>query len=166
MRTAILSTLAICATVLFAGDARAQQPAAAPTPPPPYGAPITLDQARAAVAAADAEAKKNGWNLTLAVVGPYGNLIYFQKHDLAPNATIQIAQDKARSAALFRTPSKVHMERLGKGETYVMALAGITPVGGGVPIVAGGRVVGAIGASGATAEQDHVAASAGAGAVK
>ncbi|HWP24796.1 MAG TPA: heme-binding protein [Xanthobacteraceae bacterium] len=150
---------AACAALFVAAKGHAQAP-------PPYGEPITLEQARAAVAAAEAEAKKNNWNLTFAVVGPYGNLIYFQKNDRAHNATIQIAQDKARSAALFRTPTKVFMERLGKGETYVGHLTGVTPVAGGVPIVVGGKVIGAIGASGATADQDHQAASAGAAAVK
>jgi uncharacterized protein GlcG (DUF336 family) len=161
MRKALLMSLAAGVALAFAADARAQG-----GPPPGYGAPITLDQAKAAVAAAEAEAKKNNWNLTFAVVGPTGNLIYFQKNDLASNATVQIAQDKARSAALFRVPSKVFMDRLGKGETYVMALSGAVPVGGGVPIVTGGKVIGAIGASGATADQDHTAAAAGAGAVK
>jgi uncharacterized protein GlcG (DUF336 family) len=104
--------------------------------------------------------------LTFAVVGPYGNLIYFQKNDRAHNATIQIAQDKARSAALFRVPSKVFQERLAKGETFVGYLSGAVPVGGGVPIVVGGKVIGAIGASGATSDQDHQASAAGAAAVK
>jgi|DewCreStandDraft_4_1066084.scaffolds.fasta_scaffold12257_4 glc operon protein GlcG len=159
MRNMLLTFLAACTALFVAAEGLAQTP-------PLYGEPITLEQARAAVAAADAEAKKNNWNLTFAVVGPYGNLIYFQKNDRTHNATIQIAQDKARSAALFRTPTKVFMDRLGKGETYVGYLSGVTPVGGGVPIIVGGKVIGAIGASGATADQDHQAASAGAAAVK
>jgi uncharacterized protein GlcG (DUF336 family) len=160
MRVVTLALTAACAAILFSAPARAQGG------PPTYGEPITLEQARAAVAAADAEAKKNNWNLTFAVVGPYGNLIYFQKNDRAANATIEIAQDKARTSALFRVPSKAYMDRLGKGETYVMGLRGVTPVAGGVPIIVGGKVIGAIGASGASAEQDHTAAAAGVAAVK
>ena len=162
MHKTILTSVAVCAAILFGAEARAQAPAA----PPGYGAPITLDQAKAAVAAAEGEAKKNGWNLVFAVVGPYGNLIYLQKADIAANASIEIAQDKARSSALFRAPTKAFMERLAKGETYIMALRGASPVAGGVPIVVGGKVIGAIGASGASALQDHDAAAAGAAAVK
>ena len=98
--------------------------------------------------------------MVFAVVGPYGNLIYFQKADLAPNASIEIAQDKARSSALFRGPTKAFMERLAKGETYVTSLRGASPVAGGVPIIVDGKVIGAIGASGASALQDHDAAAA------
>jgi glc operon protein GlcG len=162
----LLFTCLVVGTIGFVGDARAQQPAAPPPPPPAYGAPISLEQAKAAVAAAEAEAKSNGWNMVFAVVGPTGNLIYLQKADLAPNASIEIAQDKARTSALFRAPSKVFMDRLASGETYVMTLRGATPVAGGMPIVVGGKLIGAIGVSGATALQDHQVAQAAAAAVK
>jgi glc operon protein GlcG len=162
MRSSVLLSLALSFGIFSNSHAIAQAPAS----PPAYGAPITLEQAKAAVAAAEAEATKNGWNMVLAVVGPYGNLIYFQKADLASNASIDIAQDKARTAALFRVPSKAYMDRLAKGETYVTSLRGVTPVAGGVPIVVSGKVIGAIGASGGSADQDHSTASAGAAAVK
>ena len=165
MRTLFLTSLIVGAVALVGSDARAQQPTP-PPPPPAYGAPISLEQAKAAVAAAEAEAKSNGWNMVFAVVGPTGNLIYLQKADLAPNASIDIAQDKARTSALFRAPSKVFMDRLAAGETYVMTLRGATPVAGGMPIVVGGRLIGAIGVSGATALQDHQVAAAAAAAVK
>ncbi len=100
-------TMAACTAILVANAVHAQQPAAAP-PPPAYGAPITLDQARAAIAAGQAEMKKNGWNQVVAVVGPGGNLIALEKVDLAANASIDIAQDKARTSALFRVPTKVY----------------------------------------------------------
>ena len=147
------------------GDALAQQQAPR-SPPPAYGAPITLDQAKIAVAAAESEGARNGLNLAIAIVGPSGNLIYFQKADLAPNGAIEIAQDKARTSALFRRPSKVFMERLEKGQMFVMALRGAVPSAGGAPIIIGGRVIGAIGISGAAALQDHAVAIAGAAAVK
>ncbi len=163
MRNAMLTLLAICAAVAFGSQVHAQAPAA---PPPGYGAPITLDQAKAAVAAAEVEGKKNGWNLTFAVVGPSGDLIYFEKSDLAGMATVKIAQDKAMTSALFRAPTKAFMDRLQAGETYVMTLRGVTPVAGGMPIVVGGKLIGAIGVSGATALQDHQVAQAAIAAVK
>jgi len=89
-----------------------------------------------------------------------------QKADLAANGSIQVAQDKARSSALFRSPSKVFMDRLANGETYLLRLSGATPIAGAMPIVVGGKVIGAIGISGASALQDHQVAQAGASAVK
>ena len=166
MRHALLTSLALSAALLLAAPARAQAPAAPPPAPPAYGEPITLDQAKAAVAAAEAEAKKNNWNMVFAVVGPTGETIYLQKADLAPNASIVIAQEKARTSAIFRAPSKVFMDRLAGGETYLLRLTGAVPIAGGMPIVVGGKVIGAIGISGATAVQDHQVAQAGASAVK
>jgi uncharacterized protein GlcG (DUF336 family) len=163
-------TLSACAALLLGGAVYAQQqpaaPASPPPPPPAYGAPITLQQAKAAVAAAEAEMTKNGWNLVIAVVGPAGELVYLQKADLAANGSIQVAQDKARSSALFRAPGKVFMDRLANGETYLLRLSGATPIAGAMPIVVGGKVIGAIGISGASALQDHQVAQAGASAVK
>ncbi len=162
-----LTQVTLIAAALLAGtEGHAQQATSQRPAPPAYGAPISLDQAKAAAAAAAAEAEKNRWNLTIAVVGPYGNLVYFQKADLAPNASIDIAIDKARTSALFRRPSQVFMDRLAKGDTYVMALRGAVPSAGGVPIIVDGKLIGAIGSSGAAALQDHEASSAGAAAVK
>jgi len=174
MRKVILTSLALCVAALLAVPAYAQPapaappvaPAAPPSPPPGYGAPISLEQAKAAVAAADAEAKKNGWNMVIAIVGPTGETIYLQKADLAPNGSIGIAQEKARASALFRAPTKAHQDRLAGGETYLLRLTGSMPIAGGVPIVVGGKVIGAIGISGASALQDHQVAVAGAAAVK
>ena len=93
-------TISACAALLLVTAVHAQQqpaaPASPPPPPPAYGAPITLEQAKAAVAAAEAEMTKNGWNMVIAVVGPGGNLVYLQNADLAANASVDIAQDKAR----------------------------------------------------------------------
>jgi len=163
-------TISACAALLFGGAVYAQQqpaaPASPPPPPPAYGAPITLEQAKAAAAAAEAEMRTNGWNMVIAVVGPSGNLIYLQKADLAAYASVDIAQDKARTSALFRVPSKSYMDRLANGETFILRLTGATPVAGGMPIVVGGKLIGAIGISGATSAQDHQVAQAGASAVK
>ncbi|HJS61127.1 MAG TPA: heme-binding protein [Pseudolabrys sp.] len=155
--------------MLFGGAVYAQQqpaaPASPPPPPPAFGAPITLQQAKAAVAAAEAEMTKNGWNLVIAVVGPTGDLVYLQKTDLAGTGSIQVAQDKARSSALFRSPSKAFMNRLANGETYLLRLSGATPIAGGMPIVVGGKLIWAR-ISGASALQNHQVAQAGASAVK
>lgn len=162
-----LTLLAIGIALLVGTEARAQTTAAAPPPPPPgYGAPISLEQAKAAVAAAEAEMKANGWNMVIAIVGPTGETLYLQKADLAANGSLTVAQEKARSSALFRAPSKAFQDRLAGGETYLLRLPGALPVAGGVPIVVGGKVIGAIGISGASSLQDHQVAVAGAAAVK
>jgi glc operon protein GlcG len=162
-----LTTVALCAAVLFGSVVHAQQQPSSPPPPPPgYGAPITLEQARAVIAGAAAESKKNGWNHVFAVVDGGGNLIAFEKADLAGNSSIEIAQAKARTAATFRVPTKAYQDRVMAGETFILGLPGVVPAAGGVPIVVGGKLIGAIGVSGATPLQDHQAAEAGAAAMK
>jgi glc operon protein GlcG len=162
-----LTTVALGAAVLFGSVVHAQQQPSSPPPPPPgYGAPITLEQARAVIAGAAAESKKNGWNHVFAVVDGGGNLIAFEKADLAGNSSIEIAQAKARTAATFRVPTKAYQDRVMAGETFILGLPGVVPAAGGVPIVVGGKLIGAIGVSGATPLQDHQAAEAGAAAMK
>jgi glc operon protein GlcG len=167
MRRLSLVALATGATLLLGTAVHAQQQPAAPPPAPPaYGAPITLEQAKAAIAAAEAESKKNGWNHVFAVVDGSGTLIAFEKSDLASNASVGIAQGKARTAATYRVPTKVYQDRLSAGETFVLGLPGVTPAAGGIPIVVAGKLIGAIGVSGALPLQDHQSAQAGAAAVK
>src|SRR5262245_12161728 len=162
-----LITMATGAVLLFGATIGAQQQPPSPPPPPPaYGAPITLEQAKAAIAGAQVESKKNGWNHVFAVVDGGGNLIAFEKFDLAGNSSIGIAEAKARTAATFRVTTKAYQDRLAAGETFVLGLPGVVPAAGGVPIVGGGKLIGAIGISGATPLQDHQAAEAGAAAVK
>jgi len=162
-----LIAVSLGAVLLFGGVVHAQQQPASPPPPPPgYGAPITLEQARAAIAAGQAESKKNGWNHVFAVVDGGGILIALEKADLASNSSSEIAQAKARTAATFRVPTKAYQDRLASGETFILALPGVVPAAGGVPIVVGGKVIGAIGVSGATPLQDHQAAEAGVAAVR
>ncbi len=159
----------VFATVLFVAPVYAQQqaaPAAPPAPPPGYGAPISLEDAKKAAAGAEAEMKKNNWNLVIAVVGPSGDLVYLQKADLAAVASVTVALEKAKTSATFRAPTKAFMDRLANGETYLLRLPGATPVAGGLPIIMGGKVVGAIGISGASSLQDHQAAQAGVDALK
>ena len=133
----------------------------------PYGMPLGLDDAKKAAAAAEAEAK----NITpipyvIAIVDPSGQLIYFERMDNAQNGSVPVAVDKARSAALFRSPTKVFEDALGKGRTVILALRGAVPIEGGLPLVAGGKIVGAIGASGGSGTQDGQVAKAGADTVK
>jgi len=123
---------------------------------PAYGSPITTEQARKAAALALAEARKNGWTMAAAVVDPAGILVYFERIDDTQNASSKIAIDKARSAALFKRPTKTFQDSVERGGIglRVMALRGAMPVEGGVPLVIDGRIVGALGVSGGTAEQD------------
>jgi glc operon protein GlcG len=166
MRTTLIGLA--CTAVLVASPALAQQtsPAAPPSPPPGYGAPISLEDAKKAAAGAEAEMNKNNWNMVIAIVGPSGDLVYMQKADLAAVGSVTVAQEKAKTAATFRAPSKAFMDRLASGETYLLRLPGVTPVAGGIPIVIGGKVIGAIGISGASALQDHQVAQAGVDALK
>jgi len=162
-----LITVAAGAALLSGAAAHAQQQPSSPPPPPPaYGAPISLEQAKAAIAGAEAESRKNGWNHVFAVVDGGGNLIALEKADLAGNASVPIAEAKARTAATFRVPTKAYQDRLAAGETFILGLPGVVPAAGGVPIIVGGKLIGAIGVSGATALQDHQSAEAGVAAVK
>jgi glc operon protein GlcG len=150
MRHFVLPALAVCAALLTAAQAGAQQPPAAPPLPPPfsYGAPITLEQARKVAAAAEAEARKRNMNMVIAIVEPSGDLVYFLKMDGAQYASIKNAQSKAMSAALYGRPTKIFRERVAKGDLSPMALVGAVASDGGVPIVVNGKTIGAIGTSG------------------
>jgi glc operon protein GlcG len=123
---------------------------------PSYGPPITTEQARQAVTRALAEARKNNWTMAAAVVDPGGILVYFERIDDTQNASSQIAIDKASSAALFKRPTKVFQDSVERGGIglRVMTLRGAMPVDGGVPLLIDGRIVGGLGVSGGTAEQD------------
>ena len=162
-----------CGAVLLAGaPGMAQQgPAANPLDEVPdkmpfdipYGPPIPLERAEAAVAAAVAEAKKHDWKLNVAVVDSGGNLVAFQRMDGAQLASIQIAEHKARVAATFRRETKAFENAVQQhGYNYVLTLDGVIASRGGVPIVERGKLIGAIGCSGGTGSQDEAACKAGA----
>lgn len=135
---------------------------------PQYGANINLEQARKAAVAADAEARKNNWPMAIAVVDTAGQLVYFQRADNTQTASVQVAQDKAVSSAMFRRPSKAFQDVVAGGGAglRILGLRGASPVEGGIPIVVDGKIIGAIGVSGATSEQDGQCAKAGVDAVK
>jgi glc operon protein GlcG len=152
--------------VIALGAALAQQPTS-PAGPTDYGPPITNEQAKAVAAAAFAEAKKNNWRMAFTILGPGGELVYFEKMDGAQGASTELSQAKARTAVMFRRPSKAFADQYAAGNTTFMTFPQ-PPVAseGGVLIVVGGKIIGAVGASGGTGQQDGLAATAGAGAAK
>jgi len=149
--------LLVVAALAVAAPAWAQTP---PTPAPaaalapPYGAPIGLETAQALVERAVEAARARGFRMAIAVVEPSGELVAFGRMDDVQYGSIAVSQAKARSAARFRTATSVSEERLTGGRTALLAIEGMVPVAGGVPIVVDGRVVGAIGVSGASSAQD------------
>jgi glc operon protein GlcG len=162
-----LAVVLTLAALSWVGQAEAQAPSPAPAPPPGYGAPIGLEDAKKAAAAAIAEVGKVGSAPdAVAIVDPGGFLVYFERMDNTQLGSVEFAIDKARSAVLFRRPSKVFEDALAGGRTAILALRGAVPIEGGVPIISAGKIVGAIGASGGTAQQDGQVAKAGADAVK
>jgi glc operon protein GlcG len=136
--------------------------------PNPYGLPISLENARKAAAPALAEAAKNNWNVAVAIVDPAGNLIYYEKMDNTQLGSANVAIDKARSAALFKRPTKAFQEALAAGGDSIrlLRIQGVVPVEGGIPLLADGKIVGAIGVSGGTSAQDAQCAKSGAETVK
>jgi len=170
MRKLVMSSLAVGAALTFGTAAWAQQPAppAPPGPPPAqYGSPgVTLEQAKKAVEAAEAEAKKNGWFMAIAVTTNGGYLVHFSRMDQTQLASIQIAQHKAKAAATFRRPTKVFQDGLAAGNTFLLTLDGVIASEGGIPLMRDGKIIGAIGCSGGTGAQDGQACKAGADTIK
>jgi uncharacterized protein GlcG (DUF336 family) len=133
----------------------------------PYGPPISLDQAAAAIAAAVAEAKKHNWKLNVAVVDSGANLVAFQRMDGAQLASIAISEHKARAAASFRRETRVMEDGIQlKQNYYQFTLDGLIASRGGIPLLDKGKLIGAIGCSGGAGSQDEVACKAGAATVK
>jgi glc operon protein GlcG len=133
----------------------------------PYGEPITIDIAKKAAAPARAEAEKNHLHMAIAIVDPGGELVYLEKMDQTQTASVQVAIDKARSAVLYRRPTKFFEDELAKGGLgwRFLGLRGAVPVDGGLPLLVNGKIVGAIGLSGGTNTQDGQCAGAGAVAI-
>ena len=151
-------TQALCVGLFatFAGQVSAQAPS--------YGLAIDAAAAKKVAAGALAEARKNNWNVAIAVVDTHGLLVYYEKMDDTQSASPLIAVEKARTSAMFRRPTKVFTDSIAKGGGGValMGLPGVTPNTGGVPIMSGGKIIG-IGVSGVTGDQDEQIAKAGAG---
>jgi glc operon protein GlcG len=132
-----------------------------------YGAPVPLEHAKKAAAAALAEARKNNWNMAAAVVDTAGTLVYYEKMDDTQSGSAIVAIDKARSAALFKRPTKAFQDALAGGGVglRVLRITGAIPVEGGLPLIVGGSIGGAIGVSGGTSEQDGQCAKCGVDAI-
>jgi uncharacterized protein GlcG (DUF336 family) len=133
---------------------------------PPYGNPVTVDQAKKIAAGALAESKKNNWRMAISIVDNHGFPVYFERMEDTQTASIQIALDKAKTAAMFRRPSKAFEDGIAKGRVALLGLSGATPIEGGLPIMVDGRVIGGIGVSGMNSDQDAQAAQAGLNALK
>lgn len=127
---------------------------------PAYGPAVTLDQAKKLAAGAVAEANKNNWKVAIAIVDTHGFLKYYEMMDDTQTASATISIEKARTAAMFRRPTKMMEDMISGGRTAVLGLKGALPVEGGLPIIVDGKVIGGIGISGLTSPQDGVVAQA------
>ena len=122
---------------------------------------LTLEAAKKIAAAAEAEAKKNNWRVVIAIVDDGGHLIYLQRTDETQTGSIDVAIQKARGAVAYKRPTKVFEEAVAGGRNVVMTLPHSMPIEGGLPFVVDGKVIGGIGVSGVTAQQDGITAKAG-----
>jgi glc operon protein GlcG len=181
MRSIVSMTLAACALAVLSSPTLAQAPAPATPPAPPaaggtpdampfdipYGVSIGLDRAKQVMAAAEAEAKKRNWKMNIAVVDTNGELVQFERMEGAQIASGSIAVGKARTAARFRRESRVFYNAYETGHAYTGTLdPGLVASPGGFPLVEGGKLIGAVGCSGGTGDQDAAICKVGAEVVK
>ncbi len=122
---------------------------------------LNLEVAKQIAAAAEVEARKNNWNVVISIVDEGANLIYLQRMDETQIGSIEVAQDKAKSAVRFKRPTKAFEDAVAGGRTVVLRLPGAMPIEGGIPIMADGKIIGAIGVSGVQSNQDAQIAQAG-----
>lgn len=136
--------------------------------PTPYGPAITIEQAKKAMAAAEAEARKNNWPVAITIVDSGANLVMMQKLDNTQHGSVQIAEGKARTAVNLRRPTKALEDAIagGGGGLRLLAVEGLYPMEGGIPIIVEGRIIGGIGVSGVLSSQDAAVANAGQNALK
>jgi uncharacterized protein GlcG (DUF336 family) len=142
--------------------------AASAQAPPMYGPPISLDQAKKVMAGAEAEAKKNNWNMVITILDSGGNLVMSLRMDGAQFGSVGVAHDKAYSAVAYRRPTKVFQDAIAQGgaNLRILGLKGASPVEGGIPLILDGKLAGAIGVSGGTSQQDAQVGQAGIDALK
>ncbi len=126
---------------------------------------LTLAAARAIVAAAEAEARKHNLNVTMSVVDDGGHLLHLARMDDTGIASVEVSVAKARAAVMFRRPTKFWEDAYASGKTHLANLPGVLPIEGGMPLTIGGKIIGAVGVSGASSAQDGQVAAAGAAAL-
>jgi glc operon protein GlcG len=173
MSGAALCGLALLITAATGQQSAGQTPSGSPVAPPngtpfdiPFGTPISVERAKQIAAAAIAMAKQHDWKMSVAVVEPSGDLIYFEKMDGAAYSTPASAMGKARTAAIFRRPTKVFMDAVNSGNASLLGLPGVVPSEGGFPLVEQGKLIGGVGAAGGMTTQDAATARAGAETLK
>jgi len=153
----LLSLLVAVSLIVAAGSASAQA-----TAPPAYGMAISLEQAKKVMAGAEAEAKKNQWPVVIVILDSGGNMVMLQRLDNAQWGSTDIAREKARSAVALRRPTKALQDLIGQGGANLRLLTiGYSVLEGGIPILADGKIIGAVGVSGVTSQQDAQIAQAG-----
>jgi uncharacterized protein GlcG (DUF336 family) len=157
-----------CLLVIASSRPALPQASFAPPPQIPYGLSISTENAKKVAAASIAEAEKNKWKMAVAIVDTGGYLVYFEKMQDTQTGSVDLAIEKARTAALFRRPTKVFQDGVAAGGEglRLLRLTGAIPIDGGVPIVVDSKLIGAVGISGGSGEQDGQTATAGAGALK
>jgi uncharacterized protein GlcG (DUF336 family) len=131
----------------------------------PFGEPISVDRAQSVIQAAVAEAKKRGWEMNVAVVDQNGDLKAFARMDGAQLASVSISQHKARTAARYRRPTRLFEDAVQHGVVYVTTLDDVIASRGGIPLVEGGKIIGAVGCSGGTGSQDEAICTVAAGTI-
>ena len=162
------SPLAVLGGALAGRALLAALPAKAQTPPPPYGPPIGIENARKAMAAAEGEAVKNNWAVVIVIIDSGGHIVMLHRRDDVQLSSIELSQGKAKTALMFKRPSKVLDDAIASGGPGLrfLALKDIVPLEGGLPLMLDGKIVGAIGVSGVLSSQDAQIAKAGADALK
>jgi len=183
MRSIVSITVAACAMAVISASAFAQTPTPAPATPPappsaggtpdavpfdiPYGLSIGLERAKQVMAAAEAEAKKRNWKMVISVVDTNGELVHLSRMEGAQVGSVTVSQGKARTAARYRRESRVFYNVFESGHPYVSTIdPTLVASPGGFPLVEGGKVIGAVGCSGGTGDQDALICKAGADLVK
>ena len=154
-RAAVLCMLSSVSFAVQAGEA----------PRPEYGADITVEVAKKIAAATIAECQSNKWNVAVAVVNTHGSLVYYERMNHTQSASAKIAVDKASAAAMYRRPTRAFVDAIAKTGPATMTLPGVVASPGGVPIFSGGKVIGGVGVSGVTGDQDEQCAKAGVGSI-
>ncbi|MDH5536330.1 MAG: heme-binding protein [Betaproteobacteria bacterium] len=152
MRTAAMAAALVLAAATTTAHAQKR---------PDYGPDITVAAAKKIAAAALAECRKNEWNVAIAIVDTHGFLVYFERMENTQSASIEVAQGKAKVGAMYRRTTRVFAEVIAKSGPAVMTLPGVVASPGGLPIFADGKVIGGVGASGVTGDQDEQCAKAG-----